>query len=154
MCVRAPHAMRPAWGTQVPIDLSASWRAAEGQGLPEVFTGGWVGYTGYDTVRYVYSGGWARGKLGRAMRACVDCVCVGGGGVEGGQMAGVPCDSELFAMAVTCPPSPQSLFTPATAHPSPLPPSHTHFPSIRTPTHTHNPPPKKLRKSKENKIIK
>ena len=26
------------------------------EGMPNVFTGGWVGYCGYDTVRYVYSG--------------------------------------------------------------------------------------------------
>ena len=25
------------------------------EGMPNVFTGGWVGYCGYDTVRYVYS---------------------------------------------------------------------------------------------------
>ena len=42
---------------QVPIDLSAHWRPVRAEGLPAVFTGGWVGYTGYDTVRYVYSGG-------------------------------------------------------------------------------------------------
>ncbi|KAL4430388.1 hypothetical protein ABPG77_002194 [Micractinium sp. CCAP 211/92] len=41
---------------QVPIDLSARWRPVRADGLPSVFTGGWVGYTGYDTVRYVYSG--------------------------------------------------------------------------------------------------
>jgi hypothetical protein len=31
-----------------------NWRPAKVDGLPEVFTGGWVGYAGYDTVRYVY----------------------------------------------------------------------------------------------------
>lgn len=41
---------------QVPIDYSSSWRPAPLEGLPHVFTGGWVGYTGYDTVRYVYPG--------------------------------------------------------------------------------------------------
>ncbi|GAB4815921.1 hypothetical protein N2152v2_002967 [Parachlorella kessleri] len=41
---------------QVPVDYSATWRPAPAEGLPAVFTGGWVGYTGYDTVRYVYSG--------------------------------------------------------------------------------------------------
>ncbi|KAI3425297.1 hypothetical protein D9Q98_009063 [Chlorella vulgaris] len=41
---------------QVPVDLSAGWRPVRSDGLPAVFTGGWVGYTGYDTVRYVYSG--------------------------------------------------------------------------------------------------
>ncbi|KAK9842349.1 hypothetical protein WJX81_007998 [Elliptochloris bilobata] len=42
----------------VPARLSAAWRPAaeELEGLPPVFTGGWVGYCGYDTVRYVYSG--------------------------------------------------------------------------------------------------
>lgn len=41
---------------QVPVDLSAHWQPVRAEGLPAVFTGGWVGYTGYDTVRYVYSG--------------------------------------------------------------------------------------------------
>ena len=42
----------------VPARLSAGWRPATAalEDLPPVFTGGWVGYTGYDTVRYVYSG--------------------------------------------------------------------------------------------------
>lgn len=40
----------------VPEALSRSWKPALLPGLPEVFTGGWVGYAGYDTVRYVYSG--------------------------------------------------------------------------------------------------
>jgi hypothetical protein len=31
-----------------------NWKPAKVDGLPEVFTGGWVGYAGYDTVRYVY----------------------------------------------------------------------------------------------------
>ncbi|WIA41823.1 hypothetical protein OEZ86_009153 [Tetradesmus obliquus] len=39
---------------QVPEKLSRNWRPAKVEGLPEVFTGGWVGYAGYDTVRYVY----------------------------------------------------------------------------------------------------
>lgn len=43
---------------QVPESLSRNWRPAAVEGLPAVFTGGWVGYAGYDTVRYVYSGGW------------------------------------------------------------------------------------------------
>ena len=42
--------------TQVPEALSRAWRPALLEGLPQVFTGGWVGYAGYDTVRYVYSG--------------------------------------------------------------------------------------------------
>jgi anthranilate synthase component 1 len=44
----------------VPAALSAGWRPAPAPGLPDVFTGGWVGYVGYDTVRYVYGGkSWA-----------------------------------------------------------------------------------------------
>lgn len=43
-------------GRQVAARLSAEWRPALVEGLPRVFTGGWVGYCGYDTVRYVYSG--------------------------------------------------------------------------------------------------
>jgi anthranilate synthase component I len=38
----------------VPVDMSRSWHAAPVDELPDVFTGGWVGYTGYDTVRYTY----------------------------------------------------------------------------------------------------
>ena len=41
---------------EVPIRLSRGWRPVADPGLPRVFTGGWVGYCGYDTVRYVYSG--------------------------------------------------------------------------------------------------
>jgi hypothetical protein len=41
---------------QVAVQLSRNWRPANVEGLPEVFTGGWVGYAGYDTVRYVYAG--------------------------------------------------------------------------------------------------
>ena len=36
--------------------MSRAWKPANLEGLPEVFTGGFVGYAGYDTVRYVYSG--------------------------------------------------------------------------------------------------
>ncbi len=43
------------------------WRPAQVEGLPQVFTGGWVGYAGYDTVRYVYSGRWAGLGLGLAV---------------------------------------------------------------------------------------
>lgn len=39
---------------QVPIEISADWKPVPCEGLPPVFTGGWVGYCGYDTVRYVY----------------------------------------------------------------------------------------------------
>jgi anthranilate synthase component I len=39
---------------QIPIELSSHWRPVPAEGLPRVFTGGWVGYCGYDTVRYVY----------------------------------------------------------------------------------------------------
>ncbi|GMH40188.1 hypothetical protein BSKO_08092 [Bryopsis sp. KO-2023] len=39
---------------EVPVRLSANWRPVPVDFLPAVFTGGWVGYTGYDTVRYVY----------------------------------------------------------------------------------------------------
>jgi hypothetical protein len=38
----------------VPVQLSRNWRPAAVEGVPAVFTGGWVGYAGYDTVRYVY----------------------------------------------------------------------------------------------------
>lgn len=36
--------------------IAAAWRPATPPGLPPVFTGGFVGYCGYDTVRYVYGG--------------------------------------------------------------------------------------------------
>ena len=41
---------------ETAVQLSSGWRIAQDPALPEVFTGGWVGYCGYDTVRYVYSG--------------------------------------------------------------------------------------------------
>ncbi|KAI8471172.1 MAG: ADC synthase [Monoraphidium minutum] len=41
---------------EAAVQLSREWRPAKVDGLPEVFTGGWVGYAGYDTVRYVYAG--------------------------------------------------------------------------------------------------
>jgi anthranilate synthase component 1 len=41
---------------EVVVQLSSQWRPALPDGLPTVFTGGWVGYCGYDTVRYVYTG--------------------------------------------------------------------------------------------------
>ncbi len=38
---------------QVPRRLSAAWKSVNSiPGLPPVFSGGWVGYAGYDTVRY------------------------------------------------------------------------------------------------------
>lgn len=48
--------MAQGWAVQVAVRLSEDWRPAPVEGLPAVFTGGWVGYCGYDTVRYVYSG--------------------------------------------------------------------------------------------------
>lgn len=41
---------------EIPEKLSENWRVAVPEDLPRVFTGGWVGYCGYDTVRYVYEG--------------------------------------------------------------------------------------------------
>ena len=41
---------------ETAVQLSSGWRIAQDPALPQVFTGGWVGYCGYDTVRYVYSG--------------------------------------------------------------------------------------------------
>eukprot|EP00963_Diacronema_lutheri_P002307 scaffold153_cov347-Pavlova_lutheri.AAC.56 len=40
----------------IPVELSKEWNPAVVEGLPNAFTGGWVGYTSYDTVRYVYKG--------------------------------------------------------------------------------------------------
>lgn len=40
----------------MPERISRGWRPAQLNGVPSVFTGGFVGYAGYDTVRYVYSG--------------------------------------------------------------------------------------------------
>ena len=34
--------------------IGEKWRACKTPGLPECFAGGWVGFTGYDTVRYQY----------------------------------------------------------------------------------------------------
>ncbi|CAI7817516.1 unnamed protein product [Closterium sp. NIES-54] len=36
-------------------DLSATWKPAASESLPNSFCGGWVGYTSYDSVRYVES---------------------------------------------------------------------------------------------------
>ena len=38
------------------ISISRRWKPVPINGLPKVFTGGWSGYCGYDTVRYVYAG--------------------------------------------------------------------------------------------------
>lgn len=38
------------------ISISRKWKPVPIEGLPKVFTGGWSGYCGYDTVRYVYGG--------------------------------------------------------------------------------------------------
>ncbi|CAI5482283.1 unnamed protein product [Closterium sp. Yama58-4] len=40
---------------QVVQDLSATWKPAASDSLPNSFCGGWVGYTSYDSVRYVES---------------------------------------------------------------------------------------------------
>ena len=34
--------------------ISEDWRPCKTPGLPDCFAGGWVGFTGYDTVRYQY----------------------------------------------------------------------------------------------------
>jgi anthranilate synthase component I len=39
---------------EVVVGMSRQWKPAALEGLPDVFTGGWVGYVGYDTVRYTY----------------------------------------------------------------------------------------------------
>ena len=36
--------------------ISEQWKPCKPHGLPECFAGGWVGYMGYDTVRYQYMG--------------------------------------------------------------------------------------------------
>eukprot|EP00899_Mesostigma_viride_P002556 jgi/Mesvir1/12300/Mv00502-RA.1 len=38
---------------EVAVRLSKTWKAAHVDGLPKCFTGGWVGFSSYDTVRYV-----------------------------------------------------------------------------------------------------
>ena len=38
------------------VKIRKKWKPAVVEGMPGVFTGGWVGYCGYDSVRYVYSG--------------------------------------------------------------------------------------------------
>ena len=38
----------------VAQQIATKWHPTRTEGLPECFTGGWVGYTGYDTVRYQY----------------------------------------------------------------------------------------------------
>ena len=39
----------------VPERIGSNWRPVAVEGLPAEFTGGWVGYCGYDTVRYTYA---------------------------------------------------------------------------------------------------
>lgn len=39
---------------EVMKKIGENWRACKTPGLPECFAGGWVGFTGYDTVRYQY----------------------------------------------------------------------------------------------------
>ena len=54
------HHPRP-WTTTYHCDdplaemhaLTGAWQLAEVPGMPDDFTGGWVGYAGYDTVRYL-----------------------------------------------------------------------------------------------------
>jgi len=41
---------------EMVVAISRKWRPVPTEGLPRVFTGGWSGYCGYDTVRYVYGG--------------------------------------------------------------------------------------------------
>lgn len=38
------------------VAISRRWKPVPTEGIPRVFTGGWAGYCGYDTVRYVYGG--------------------------------------------------------------------------------------------------
>lgn len=38
------------------VAISRRWKPVLTDGIPRVFTGGWSGYCGYDTVRYVYAG--------------------------------------------------------------------------------------------------
>jgi anthranilate synthase component 1 len=55
------HHRDRAWTTTYQSDdplsemhkLTGAWQLANGPGLPNDFTGGWVGYAGYDTVRYL-----------------------------------------------------------------------------------------------------
>lgn len=55
------------------IQLSEAWNPAALDSLPaDVFAGGWVGYTSYDTVRYVYPGD----ALPRLYQASVTLVTV------------------------------------------------------------------------------
>src|SRR4051812_4428450 len=37
----------------IPHSLTKSWKVADPPQFPQCFTGGWVGYAGYDTVRYL-----------------------------------------------------------------------------------------------------
>jgi hypothetical protein len=78
--MRRPHrvaflqAVPPAMAAQVAVQLSRNWRPAHVESLPSVFTGGWVGYAGYDTVRYVYSGECPRPGCEHRMVLADDCL--------------------------------------------------------------------------------
>ena len=50
--------------------MSADWRPADEAGLPRVFTGGWVGYCSYETVRYGYLGEQSRSEAA----CCISCT--------------------------------------------------------------------------------
>ena len=67
---------------QVAVALSKEWKPATVEGLPDVFTGGWVGYCGYDTVRYVYSS--KKLPLQKHICFCVEhlCATTAGSGVK------------------------------------------------------------------------
>ena len=49
------HVSQEADPLGVPERLGLDWRPVPAEGLPAEFTGGWVGYCGYDTVRYTYA---------------------------------------------------------------------------------------------------
>eukprot|EP00271_Cylindrocystis_brebissonii_P011597 TRINITY_DN29464_c0_g1_i1.p1 TRINITY_DN29464_c0_g1~~TRINITY_DN29464_c0_g1_i1.p1 ORF type:complete len:678 (-),score=103.74 TRINITY_DN29464_c0_g1_i1:1033-3066(-) len=37
----------------IPVEIAKKWKPVMVEGLPPCFCGGWVGFTGYDTMRYV-----------------------------------------------------------------------------------------------------
>jgi len=55
LCSNACMKVQEVASVQVAVALSRNWKPAMVEGMPDVFSGGWVGYCGYDTVRYVYS---------------------------------------------------------------------------------------------------